>query len=215
MENDNKYIAVEGYPFIGIALVLTLLMVFLQWWIPFVIFLILTGFVVFFFRNPRRQGPADPNILVSPADGKVIAIEDIGDSHFLQGPTRRISIFLSIFNVHMNWIPFSGTILNIIYSPGKYFMAYHPKASTENEQNAVILEMEGGGQMAFVQIAGWVARRIVCYLKEGQGVLRGQLMGLIRFGSRVDIYLPPFADILVQPGMRVTGGETPLARLKK
>src|SRR3990167_4014923 len=158
MENDNKYIAVEGYPFIGIALVLTLLMVFLQWWIPFVIFLILTGFVIFFFRNPRRQGPADPNILVSPADGKVIAIEDIWDSHFIQGPTRRISIFLSIFNVHMNWIPFSGTILNIIYSPGKYFMAYHPKASTENEQNAVILEMEGGGQMAFVQIAGWVAR---------------------------------------------------------
>jgi phosphatidylserine decarboxylase len=212
-KNDGKLIAVESYPFIGIAVAVALVALALQWMIVFWIWVVLTAFVVFFFRNPQRTPPTEAGVLASPADGKVIAIENVMDDRFLHDDVQRVTIFLSVFNVHMNWVPFTGVVKKVIYQSGKYLLAFHPKASLDNEQNAVVLETEVGPQIAFVQIAGLVARRIVCYLKEGDRVSRGDLMGLIRFGSRLDIYVPKSTEILVKVGDRVQGGQTPLARL--
>ncbi len=206
-------IAKEGMPFLGIGIGLTVLLYWLFGEIGASIGGILTLAVAYFFRDPPRKIPAKEGIVVSPADGKILEVTQVNEDRFLKRPAQKITIFLSVFNVHINRMPVSGRIKNIYYNPGKFLMAYAPKASLENEQNAVWLEGEKGREFLVVQIAGWIARRIVCKIGPGDFVERGQRFGLIRFGSRVDLYLPLGCELLVKPGDRVKGGESILARL--
>lgn len=202
-------VAREGFPFIFIALAATVIVFWLTglWWARSV-FILLTIFVVAFFRDPERVVPADPNSIVSPADGKVIKVERVFDSRFLNAEANKISIFMSLFNVHVNRAPASGKVLKVIYNRGRFFSANLDKASLCNEQNAVIAEGPVGKHFVFNQIAGLVARRIVCYLKEGSVLTRGERFGLIRFGSRLDVYLPADCPVSVKVGEKVKAGAT-------
>src|ERR1700686_203283 len=172
--------------------------------------LFLGVFVLFFFRDPERTPPTDPDSIVSPADGRVMeVVEEARGEH----AGRRISIFLSIFDVHVNRSPVAGRIPAIEYRTGKFYAAMRGRASAENEQNAFHVSSERG-DVVFKQIAGWVARRIVCWKSVGDSVTRGERVGMIRFGSRMDIWLPDRVDILVRPGQHVAGGTSILARWK-
>ena len=151
--------------------------------------------------------------VVSPADGKVIKVERLESTHFAKGPCQRVSIFMSVFNVHVNRIPFDGRIAKIEYYPGKFFSANLDKASRLNEHNAVHLEAENGQPICFVQIAGLVARRIICRIQEGDEVVRGRRFGLICFGSRLDVYLPVDAQITVSVGDVVSAGTSLIGKL--
>ena len=164
--------------------------------------LLLAAFVAFFFRNPRREIPSDERLIVSPADGKVVKIERVGN-------VTRLSIFLSIFDVHVNRSPMAGRIDAIDYRRGKFRAAFKHEASVENERNTIMVS-QGSLKLVFTQIAGIVARRIVCWKKVGDTVRKGELVGLIRFGSRVDILFPAGTMPTVKVGMRVYGGSTPI-----
>jgi len=164
--------------------------------------LLLAAFVAFFFRNPRREIPSDERLIVSPADGKVVKIERVGN-------VTRLSIFLSIFDVHVNRSPMAGRIDAIDYRRGKFRAAFKHEASVENERNTIMVS-QGNLKLVFTQIAGIVARRIVCWKKVGDTVRKGELVGLIRFGSRVDILFPAGTMPTVKVGMRVYGGSTPI-----
>jgi len=201
-------IAREGYPLIGGAAILTLFLVLFGWKIPAALALLLTAFIVSFFRDPERVGPSGPGLILSPADGRVIKVASIRDDRFLHGDATLVSIFMSPLNVHVNRIPMSGRVIDIRYNKGKYFRAFADKASLDNEQNAVLLEDAQGRRMCFVQIAGFLARRIVCYLQTGMAVERGRRYGMIMFGSRADIYLPPTARVRVRVGDRAYGAVT-------
>jgi phosphatidylserine decarboxylase len=192
----------------GAAVAVTLLFVILGWKIPAIIALLLTALIVNFFRDPERTGPTDPRAIISPADGRVIKVAAVRDDRFLNGEVTLVSIFMSPLNVHVNRIPVSGRVVDIRYNPGKYFRAFADKASLDNEQNAVVVEDEQGRRLGFVQIAGFIARRIVCYLQVGMAVERGRRYGMIMFGSRVDLYLPPTAQLRVKVGDRTYGGTT-------
>lgn len=168
--------------------------------------LFLAAFVAFFFRNPNRQIPADPRVIVSPADGRVVKVERVGN-------VTRLSIFLSIFNVHVNRSPMAGRIEAIEYKKGKFKFAFDQSASVENERN-VIMVSQGDIKLVFTQIAGLVARRIVCWKKVGDMVGKGELIGLIRFGSRVDVLFPAGTEATVESGARVRGGSTPIGIIK-
>ncbi|MFI5364666.1 MAG: phosphatidylserine decarboxylase family protein [Candidatus Binatia bacterium] len=204
-------LAREGYPLIGGAAAVTLLLLLFGWMIPAGVALGLTVFVVSFFRDPKRSVPADPRLIVAPADGRVIKVAAIQDDRFLHGEATLVSIFMSPLNVHVNRIPTSGRVVDLRYNPGKYFRAFADKASLDNEQNAVLLEDAEGRRLCFVQIAGFLARRIVCYLSVGMAVERGQRYGMIMFGSRADVYLPPTAQVRVKVGDRARGAETVIA----
>lgn len=204
-------VAREGYPLIGGAAAVTLLLLLFGWTIPAGVAFGLTVFVVSFFRDPERTVPTDPRLIVSPADGRVIKVAAIQDDRFLHGEATLVSIFMSPLNVHVNRIPTSGRVVDLRYNPGKYFRAFADKASLDNEQNAVLLEDTRGRRLCFVQIAGFLARRIVCYLSVGMAVERGQRYGMIMFGSRADVYLPPAAAVRVKVGDRVRGAETVIA----
>jgi len=213
-------IAREGYPFILIGLVLTVVLVLLatranSYWLFGIsaIFGLLTLFVTFFFRDPDRSCAAEPGSLVSPADGRVIKVEQVGSHPFMGGPAAKISIFLSVFDVHVNRVPASGVVTHVAYHPGEFLVAYEDKASEKNEQTEIGMTTESGDRILFKQIAGYIARRIVCHLKEGDTVTAGQRFGLIRFGSRTELFVPVSATVLVKAGDRVLGGETPLVRL--
>src|SRR5262252_1160314 len=160
--------------------------------------MMLAAFVAFFFRNPKRGIPADPGAIVSPADGRVVKVERVGN-------VTRLSIFLSIFNVHVNRSPMGGRIETIDYTRGKFKFAFHEAASVENERN-VIMVAQGDIKLVFTQIAGLVARRIVCWKKVGDRVGKGELIGIIRFGSRVDVLFPAGTEVTVERGARVRGG---------
>ena len=164
--------------------------------------LLLSAFVAFFFRNPRRVIPEDPNVIVSPADGRVVKVERVGN-------VTKLSIFLSIFNVHVNRSPMSGRIEAMDYKPGRFRAAFNHAASVENERNIIMLS-QGSIKLVFTQIAGVVARRIVCWKKVGDSVEKGELVGLIRFGSRVDVLFPAGTEVTVQVGDRVRGGSSPI-----
>jgi phosphatidylserine decarboxylase len=192
----------------GAAVAVTLLFVILGWKIPAIIALLLTALIVNFFRDPERTGPTDPRAIISPADGRVIKVAAVRDDRFLNGEVTLVSIFMSPLNVHVNRIPVSGRVVDIRYNPGKYFRAFADKASLDNEQNAVVVEDEQGRRLGFVQIAGFIARRIVCYLEVGMAVERGRRYGMIMFGSRVDLYLPPTVQVRVTVGDRTYGGTT-------
>jgi phosphatidylserine decarboxylase len=172
---------------------------------PGIFLLFLAAFVAFFFRNPRRQIPPDPRVIVSPADGKVVNIERVGN-------VTRLSIFLSIFDVHVNRSPMAGRIEAIDYKRGKFKPAFNHAASVENERNTIMVS-QGSVKIVFTQIAGIVARRIVCWKKVGDIVAKGELVGLIRFGSRVDVLFPAGTTVTVSPGTRVQGGSTPIGRI--
>ena len=163
------------------------------------LFLVLTGFVVYFFRDPERAAPASATAVVSPADGKVLSITD----ESLDGvPGRRIAIFLSIFDVHVNRAPVAGRVISVEYRPGKFYAAMQDRASVENEQNVIRLETERG-PVVVKQIAGFVARRVLVWKPVGSVLERGERLGMIRFGSRVEIWLPSQAKVTVRPGQRV------------
>jgi len=208
MRNQKTPVVKEGFPFIGIALALTLSSAFLLPVYVTLVFLALLVFVTAFFRNPRREIPENPRAIVSPADGRVINIREIEETEFLKGRYTRISVFMSVFNVHVNRSPIAGRVVKVAYFSGKFLVASLDKASAENERNAVVIETKGGKKVMFVQIAGLVARRIVCYLKEGDVIEKGLRIGLIRFGSRLDLYIPRESNVFVSVGDRVRGGQT-------
>lgn len=208
MGRNRIPVAREGYPFILAALfcIIVVWAVGLVW---LEVLLVPLGiFVVAFFRDPERETPADKSAIVSPADGKVIKVEEIKDDKFLKAEALRICIFMNVFNVHVNRVPAAGRVVDVIYNPGKFFNASLDKASVHNEQNAVIMEGPGNRRFAFNQIAGLIARRIVCYAKPGMGYEKGQRFGLIRFGSRVDVYLPAKCKAKVKVGDKVRAGSS-------
>ena len=206
-----RFIAPEGYPFIGISSAVTLLGWFVSPWIA-VLFFALTLFVIYFFRNPKRVIPTDSAVVLSPADGKIIELADMREERFLKAEARKISIFMSPMDPHVNRVPVTGTVEEVSYNKGKFLTAFHEKASLANEQNAVVMKNEQGEKVLFIQIAGWLARRIVCYLKPGMRMAQGDIFGLIRFGSRMDVYVPMGYAIRVKMGERVKAGETVLAK---
>ncbi|MDD2558080.1 MAG: phosphatidylserine decarboxylase family protein [Desulfuromonadaceae bacterium] len=213
MRNQNQPVAVEGYPFIGLFAFITLVFALLEWSFLAVIFLFLTLFTVYFFRNPDRTIPQDDDIVVAPADGKVVYVGKVREDRFLQGEVYKVSIFMSVFNVHVNRVPISGTVVDQFYTKGSFMNASLDKASTENEQAGMIIEDKRKNKFLVVQIAGLIARRIVSYPVTGAVLERGQRYGLIRFGSRVDVYMPTNAQLQVSLGDRCIGGETVLSRL--
>lgn len=169
--------------------------------------------VLQFFRNPRRLTPAGDRLVIAPADGKIVVIEEVAEAEYLKDRRRQISIFMSPVNVHVNRNPVSGKVKYIKYHPGKYLVAFHPKSSVENERTTLVIEHASGVPVLFRQIAGAVARRIRWYLKEGETVNAGSEMGFIKFGSRVDILLPLDVKIKVRLGQVIRGGETVIAEL--
>ncbi len=175
--------------------------------------LLATFFLCYFFRDPDRVIPKGGNLLVSPADGKVILIQEAQSDPFGEVQCIKISIFMNVFNVHVNRVPHEGTVKAVQYHPGKFVSANLDKASSDNERNSVLLETDTGHRICFVQIAGLVARRIISSLREGDVVARGQRFGIICLGSRLDVYLPPESEIAVQVGDKVSAGTSVLATL--
>ena len=207
----HPIIAREGWPFLAISLVLAIAATAwcVTWSIPlWIIFL----FVVQFFRDPAREIPQEAGAVLSPADGRVIKVERTQEP-YAQREAILISVFMNVFNVHSNRSPVDGTVQKVQCFPGKFFNADLDKASAENERNAVVLTTSDGQTVTFVQVAGLIARRILCYIKAGDVLSRGQRYGFIRFGSRVDVYLPLNATVKVSIGDKVSATETILARL--
>jgi phosphatidylserine decarboxylase len=208
----------EGYPFIALFAGVNLLAFLLAIWLGWLL-LPITLWCVAFFRDPDRVTPDGAGLIICPADGKLLPIvEAVPPAELGMGdaPRPRLSIFMNVFNVHVNRNPVSGHVVALAYRPGKFFNASFDKASIHNERMSIRLRPEredtGAKDLAVVQIAGLVARRIVCDLRQGEGVRRGERFGIIRFGSRVDVFLPPGTEILVQAGITTRAGETVLAR---
>jgi phosphatidylserine decarboxylase len=206
-------VAKEGLPFVAIGILVSLLFYagyYYTCWRPLLVASVIAAifgiFCIYFFRDPQRSAPTGEGIVISPADGKVMEIVDEDNEHVGPG-ARRVTIFLSVFNVHINRIPMSGEVTAVSYNPGKFLMAFNEKASAENEQTHIAITAEGH-TIAFKQIAGWIARRIICRLSPGDSVTIGERFGLIRFGSRVDVILPPGSAVQVKSGDRVRAGET-------
>jgi len=198
----------DGYKFAAAPLLCGVMALLFHWnWLSGVL-LLLGLFVLYFFRDPQRTIPSDPEAIVSPADGRVM---EIVEEPFSGTPGRRISIFLSIFDVHVNRAPVAGRVSAMEYRKGQFYAAMRGRASEENEQNIIHVSGERG-EVVFKQIAGWIARRILCWKAVGDSVTRGERVGMIRFGSRVDIWMPDGVEILVRSGQHVAGGSSILAR---
>ena len=212
MRNEHTPIAVEGYPFIAIAGVAALLLLLMPWKLPAIAAFVVTMFIAYFFRNPERQVPADENTVVAPADGVIIHLGASAEEH-LDAEMTKISIFMSVFNVHVNRAPVTGRVTETFYSSGKFLDVRDERATFENERAGLVLESPCGNRIVVVQVAGLIARRIVCYLKKGDAIRRGERYGIIRFGSRLDIYLPSDTDIRVAVGEKTVAGETILGYL--
>jgi phosphatidylserine decarboxylase len=205
-------VAREGIPFIAIFLIPALGFLVLGWWVAAALCLVLTAFMAFFFRDPARDCPQDSRIVVSPADGRVVASNRV-DERLDNSPTQ-ISIFLSPLDVHINRAPIGGEIIDVAYKPGAFHVASRDIASVENEQNIVTIRGEEL-TIVFRQIAGVLARRIVLWKKKGDRVAMGEQVGLMKFGSRMDVILPSEVEVLVQKGDRVIGGVSVLGSLRK
>jgi phosphatidylserine decarboxylase len=200
----------EGYIFSSVPLALGAAAFVFRWdWVGAVL-LALGAFVLYFFRDPERAAPNDPAAVVAPADGRVMEVveEPLGER-----PGRRISIFLAVWNVHVNRAPMAGRIREVDYRRGRFYAAMRSRASSENEQNVFHLET-ARGEIVFKQIAGWIARRVVAWKREGAQVAAGERIGMIRFGSRMDVWLPLEAEIVARPGQHVAGGTSIVARWK-
>lgn len=205
----HPIIAREGWPFLGIAFALALLVTqfSIAWSIPV---WIIALFILQFFRDPARTVPLQENAVISPADGRIVVVEKVQDP-YVDREALKISVFMNVFNVHSNRSPVDGTIERVQYFPGKFVNADLDKASIENERNALVIKANNGETVTCVQVAGLIARRILCYVKAGDGLSKGQRYGFIRFGSRVDVYLPVSATPKVTVGDKVSATETILA----
>lgn len=209
--SDSAFpIARAGFPFIFVGGFVTAVAALSGWGWLTGLALLFTLFCLWFFRDPDRMIPADPNVLVSPADGKVIVAKMVDNPPYGEGPAFQISVFMNVFNVHVNRIPFDGIVREVRYSPGRFFNANLDKASEGNERNAVCIETAKHGHFWTVQIAGLIARRIICRVQEGDEVTKGSRFGLICFGSRLDLFLPPDFKCLVKEGEKTTAGTTKL-----
>ena len=209
----HPIIAREGWPFLAVAVIvaITATLWCAAWSIPL---WIIAVFILQFFRDPPREIPQNPDAILSPADGRIVAVERAQDP-YAQREAIKISVFMNVFNVHSNRIPVDGTVHSIQYFAGSFVNADLSKASLENERNALLIKTENGQQVTCVQVAGLIARRILCYVNAGEAVLRGQRYGFIRFGSRVDVYLPLTASVKVAIGDKVSATSTILAIVPK
>jgi phosphatidylserine decarboxylase len=209
----HPIIAREGWPFLAGSVVIALLATVwcAAWSIPL---WIIALFVLQFFRDPPREIPQDVGAVLSPADGRIVAVERVNDP-YVQREAIKVSVFMNVFNVHSNRSPVDGTVQQVWYFPGKFVNADLDKASTENERNAVWLKTANGTDITSVQVAGLIARRILCYVKAGDVLTRGQRYGFIRFGSRVDVYLPLDTSVKVSIGDKVSATTTILAVLQQ
>lgn len=212
MNYPHPILAKEGWPFIGISVALALAVaVFgsIAWSIPF---WLIAVFVIQFFRDPGRPVPQGAKDVLSPADGRIVVIEPVDDP-YLKRPALKISVFMNVFNVHSNRSPVDGDVQQRWYNPGAFVNAALDKASTENERNALWIKTRDGQDVTCVQVAGLIARRILCYVDAGAKLARGERYGFIRFGSRVDLYLPPGTKAMVTVGDKVSATATVLAEL--
>ncbi len=207
-------IARPGLFYISGACAVTAMLFFMGWvflaWLAFFI----TLFICWFFRDPDRNIPEGDNVVVSPADGKILIVEKRDKNDFTDGPCIKVSIFMNVFNVHVNRIPFGGTIIKTEYFPGKFFNASFDKSSKDNERNALVISTQDEKIYAVVQIAGLIARRIICRTGRGDDLKTGERYGMICFGSRLDIYLPSSTDIAVFPGEKVMAGSSIIGYIK-
>ena len=212
----------EGAKIIFVSVIITVLLflvidytVSIEW-LRVTLLLIVLGFLVLvlqFFRNPKRNTPINPNHIISSVDGKVVVIEEVFENEYFNDKVRMVSVFMSPLNVHVTRYPMSGKVVYSKYHPGKYLVAWHPKASEENERTTVVVENETFGKVMYRQIAGALAKRIVNYAKEGGVAKQGADAGFIKFGSRVDIYLPLKAEVKVTLGQKVKGGVDVIAEI--
>ena len=205
----------EGHLFIVIFVVVAIVFFSVTQWLGF-IGIILVGWCIYFFRDPDRVSPIEDGLIISPADGVIQMVGDAAPPPELDMggvPMRRVSIFMNVFDCHVNRIPIDGEIVKNSYRPGKFLNASLDKASEDNERRSLVIRTEKGVKVVFVQIAGLVARRIVCWVDEGQSLRAGQRYGMIRFGSRIDVYLPKGTRLIAIPGQRAVAGETPIAQL--
>jgi phosphatidylserine decarboxylase len=209
----HPIIAREGWPFLGVALVVSLLVTYFAGWWSAPLWLA-TLFILQFFRDPPRQVPEDPSAVVSPADGRVVWVGRTQDP-YLKREALKVSVFMNVFNVHSNRAPVDGVVKERWYFPGSFLNAALDKASLENERNALWLRTRGGQDVTCVQVAGLIARRILSYVEVGAALVRGQRYGFIRFGSRVDVYLPLDAEVTAAIGEKVYAVESVLARLSR
>ncbi|WP_447977691.1 phosphatidylserine decarboxylase family protein [Candidatus Nitrospira bockiana] len=203
----------EGLPFVAGLGGAGVLAGLAGWGIPAAVLGGLTLFTAWFFRNPRRVSPCTEGAVVSPGDGKIIAIEEGYEPRFLKDDATRISIFLNVFDVHVNRVPCDGTVEDVVYQPGRFIAANRPEATLSNEQNALVIRAATGAKVVCVQVAGLIARRIVCWVASGDRVTCGERYGLIRFGSRMDLFLPKGSAVRAAVGDRVKGGQDLLATL--
>jgi phosphatidylserine decarboxylase len=208
----HPIIAREGWPFVAIALVVAIGVTIAGWTAVAIVAWLVALFILQFFRDPKRDVPQQPNVVLSPADGTVVKVDHARDP-YLNRDALLISVFMNVFNVHSNRSPVDGEVAGRWYHEGKFFNAALDKASSDNERNALHLRMPAGADVTCVQIAGLIARRILCYVKQGDRLERGQRYGFIRFGSRVDVYLPPVASPKVAVGDKVYATETIVAEL--
>lgn len=206
--------AKEGIPFIAVPAGVTLLAGWLGWVVPAVGAALLTAFVAWFFRNPARVIPKDPHLVVASGDGKIIAIEEEFEPRYLKDRAVRVTIFLNVFNVHINRMPCDGMVEDVQYQPGAFMVASRPEATLRNEQNALMIKTTEGIKVLCVQVAGLIARRIVCWASPHDRAVRGERFGLIRFGSRMDTFLPVGTNLRVAIGDHVKGGETIIGELR-
>lgn len=206
-------IAKEGLIFIVPALALCVIFLTVSLWLPFVVLLIITFSFCYFFRDPKRSIPKNKNMLLAPADGKIVKIQTDESHPFFPSPVNVISIFLSLFDVHITRAPLTGTVREIEYKPGQFFPAYKEEASSRNESNSLFINSERLNILV-KQIAGVAARRIKCFVKRNERIKRGQKMGLIYFGSRVDLFLPQDIQLRVSLNQKVKAGLTEIAEIK-
>ena len=210
---DKFPLASAGLPYLGGCLVLALVASALGvWWMAIPLWVIMV-WMVWFFRDPARQSQATEKQVISPADGKVVAVQEVDCPQLPQGRARLVSIFMNIFDVHVNRAPVGGQVKALGYHPGGFVPADRPGARLGNEQMSMVLATPQGGRLMVNQVAGLVARRIECWAAPGQNLERGERYGMIRFGSRLDVYLPLTASVLVRPGQRVKAGVTPIGEM--
>ena len=217
----------EGYKIIGISGVVCVLIWWLFYhllesdasevllWVGTAFLLLFWFFIVAFFREPRRVRIHDADLVFAPCDGRVVVTENVRETEYLGREMLQISIFMSITNIHMNWVPVGGEVEYFKYHPGRFLVAWHPKSSTENERTTTVVRMPSGQQVLFRQIAGLIARRIISHMKVGHAVEQNSVCGFIKFGSRVDVLVPKDSELLVEIGDPVVGSQTPIARLRK
>ena len=209
----SSIIALEGLPVLAVLAVAAAALWVLGWYKAACVVTALLLFSVWFFRNPERVTPAGEGLVIAPADGKVVFVGEVDEPRYLKARAMKVSIFMSVFDVHVNRAPETGRVASIHYNKGKFLSANLDKASLDNEQNAVIMDTPKG-RLMFVQIAGLIARRIVCWSKPGDSLTRGERFGLIMFGSRLDLYMPPGSLVRVKNGDRTKAGETVIGELR-